>query len=180
MACSIYLTTTGTASPVPLTDLGRIPGFDHPTVSYDLLQEFTVAQLQASASLQSAMAAGYVTLADCYGNPITDLGSQLDGITSDSHEAIRQLIHFIDSGPTTGTGLSKVITGTAFPSAITWYHSTPGGSKKLYEKLITWSGALPTVITWNIYDDTETLLATVTDTISYSGAFETGRTRAIS
>jgi hypothetical protein len=179
MACSIYLTTTGTLSPVPITDLGRVPGFSHPTTSYDLLQEFTVVQLQASASLQAAVTAGQVTLIDCYGDTVIDLNAQLAAITSEQHEAIRQLIHFIDNGPTIGSGLQKVVTGTAFPTAITWYHTVPAGSKKLYEKLITWTGPTPTVITWKLYDDTETLLVTLTDTISYSGPFETGRTRAI-
>jgi hypothetical protein len=180
MACSIYLTTTGTLSPVPFADLGRLPGFAHPTTSYDLLQEFTVAQLQASVSLQAAVTAGQVTLVDCYGNAITDLDAQLEAVTSESHEAIRQLIHFIDSGPSTGVSVRKAVTGTAFPTAITWYHTVTAGEKKLVEKLITWTLTTPTTIVWNIYDDTGAVKATVTDTISYSGPFETGRTRVIS
>ena len=51
---------------------------------------------------------------------------------------------------------------------------------KLVEQLITWTGVVPTTVVWNIYGDEENVLATVTDTITYSGILETGRTRALS
>jgi hypothetical protein len=45
---------------------------------------------------------------------------------------------------------------------------------------VTYTGAFPTTEEWKMYDtDGSTVLATVTDTISYSGPFETSRTRAI-
>ena len=103
------------------------------------------------------------------------------GITADQHKALRQLIHFIDNGPAEGfaSGAYREMTGTTFPSAITWYDKAGVGKKKIVEKLLTYTGAFPTTIVWKMYDATETLLATVTDTISYSGAFETSRTRSI-
>jgi hypothetical protein len=105
----------------------------------------------------------------------------LTGLTPINHEALRQLIHFIDNGPAEGfaSGAYREMTGTAFPSAVVWYDKAGVGKKKIIEKLITYTGAFPTTITWKIYDDTETLLATVIDTISYSGAFETSRLRSI-
>lgn len=103
------------------------------------------------------------------------------GISSAQHQALRQLIHFIDQGPTNGfaSGAYKVTTGGAFPSSIVWWESS-ALLKKIVEKLITWTAAFPTTIQWNMYDtDGTTVLATVTDTITYSGAFESTRSRAI-
>ena len=102
------------------------------------------------------------------------------GITEAAHKTLLQLIHFIDEGPAEGftTGAIKTITGTVFPSQVLWKRSD---NTKLVEKSLTWTGAFPTTIQWKIYDtDGTTVLATVTDTITYSGPFETGRTRAIS
>jgi hypothetical protein len=101
------------------------------------------------------------------------------GLTESQHKTLLQLIHFIDGGPAEGftTGATRTTTGTAFPSQILWKRAD---STNLVEKNLTYSGAFPTTIEWKIYDtDGSTVLATVTDTISYSGAFETGRTRAI-
>lgn len=94
-------------------------------------------------------------------------------------ESLRKLIHFIDGGPAEGflTGAYRETTGTVFPTAIVWYGVD---NKKIVEKLITWTGVNPTTITWKIYDEAETLTLTVVDTITYSGVFETSRTRAIS
>jgi len=102
------------------------------------------------------------------------------GLSETSHRSLLQLIHFIDNGPAEGftTGATRTTTGTVFPSQILWRRAD---ATKLVEKNITWTGVLPTTIQWKIYDaDGTTVLATVTDTISYSGVFETGRTRALS
>jgi hypothetical protein len=101
------------------------------------------------------------------------------GLTEAQHKTLLQLIHFIDDGPADGftTGATRTTTGTAFPSQILWRRAD---ATKLVEKNLTYTGAFPTTIEWKIYAaDGTTVLATVTDTISYSGAFETGRTRAI-
>ena len=89
------------------------------------------------------------------------------------------LIHFIDEGPAEGftTGATKTITGTVFPTQILWSRAD---ATKLVEQNITWTGNKATTIQWKMYAaNGVTVLATVTDTISYSGIFETGRTRAI-
>lgn len=101
------------------------------------------------------------------------------GITAAQHKALLQLIHFIDEGPAESftTGATKEVTGTVFPTKELWKRAD---TTKLVEKNITWTGVNPTTIEWIMYDtDGSTVLATVTDTISYSGVFETGRTRAI-
>jgi hypothetical protein len=105
-----------------------------------------------------------------------------EAIDPANHAILRQLIHFIDNGPAEGfaTGAYRENTGSqVYPTAITWYDKSGVGKKKIVEKLITWTGPNPTTIEWNMYDADEVLLVTVTDTISYTGVFETHRTRAI-
>lgn len=101
------------------------------------------------------------------------------GVTEAAHKALLQLIHFIDEGPAEGftTGATKAITGTVFPSQVLWRRAD---STKLVEQNVTWTGAKPTTIEWKVYGpDGTTVLATVTDTITYSGPFEASRARAI-
>jgi hypothetical protein len=101
------------------------------------------------------------------------------GITAAQHKTLLQLIHFIDEGPAEGftTGATKTVSGGIFPTQILWKRAD---ATKLVEQNITWAAAKPTTVQWKMYDvDGATVLATITDTISYSGAFETGRTRAI-
>jgi hypothetical protein len=107
------------------------------------------------------------------------------GITPQQHETLRQLIHFIDEGPGDGfaSGAYKEILpfGSPFPATITWYLDT-SKTKKLVEKLITYvNNVFPHIIVWNMYDfDGVTIVHTVTDTFTYTTAFESTRTRAIS
>lgn len=107
------------------------------------------------------------------------------GITPFEHETLRQLIHFIDEGPGDGfaSGAFKEIlpTGSPFPASITWYLDV-AKTKKLVEKFVTYNANhFPTTIHWNMYDfDGVTIIHTVIDTITYSSAFESTRTRAIS
>lgn len=101
------------------------------------------------------------------------------GITAATHKTLLQLIHFIDEGPAEGftTGATKTTTGTVFPTQNLWKRAD---ATKLVEQNITWTGVTPTTIQWKMYDtDGVTVLATVTDTITYSGVFEASRTRAI-
>jgi len=115
-------------------------------------------------------------------SPVTWATVSGQGITTDQHKALRHLIHFIDHGPADGfaSGAYREMTGTVFPTAIIWYDQAGVGKKKIVEKLTTWTGVNPTTITWKMYDASETLLVTLIDTVSYSGVFETSRTRAIS
>jgi len=104
------------------------------------------------------------------------------GLSETTHKNIRQLIHFIENGPAEGfaSGAYRETVGGIFPNAIIWYVDNTKVDK-IVEKLITRdSGQLPTQIQWKMYDtDGSTVLSTVTDTMTYSGVFETSRTRTI-
>lgn len=106
------------------------------------------------------------------------------GVTEAAHKTLRQLIHFIDDGPAEGfaSGAYREILPSAspFPTSVVWWTSA-AKTAKIVEKLITRnSNQTPSQIQWKVYAvDGTTVLATVTDTISYSGVFETSRTRAI-
>jgi hypothetical protein len=104
------------------------------------------------------------------------------GMSETQHKTLRHLIHFIDNGPGDGfaSGAYRETTGTVFPSSIIWYDKVGVGKKKIVSKEISWSGPFPTTIVWKVYDESETLLATVSDSITYSGPFETSRLRNIS
>lgn len=105
------------------------------------------------------------------------------GLTENSHRTIRQLIHFIEDGPAEGfaSGAFKetLPSGSIFPTSEIWWESS-SKLKKIISLDTTWTGVTITQEVWKIYDtDGSTALATVTDTISYSGIFETSRTRTI-
>lgn len=106
-----------------------------------------------------------------------------DFLNATQHQALRQLIHFIDNGPANGFASGAYRENTPspdpFPTAITWYNDNTK-VKKLVEKLTTYTGPLATQIQWNMYaTDGVTVLATITDAITYSGVFELNRTRTI-
>ena len=90
------------------------------------------------------------------------------------HEQLRQLIHFIDDGPAEGfaTGSYNEITpaGSPFPTSCIWYTSSAKTSK-IVEENATWNsdGTVATDV-WKMYaTDGSTVIATVTDTYSYTG-----------
>ena len=105
-------------------------------------------------------------------------------ITDQQHKTLRQLIHLADGqgGPFEGftSGAVKVTTGGAFPTNLTWYTDATH-TKKIVEKQITYNpNRTPYIIYWAVYAvDGVTVLATATDIINYSGAFETNRTRTL-
>jgi hypothetical protein len=103
-----------------------------------------------------------------------------------SHKYVRQLIHLADGvgGPFEGftSGAYRVMSPVGlFPSSVIWYEDNTM-SKKIVEKSIIYNtNKTVSSLTWKVYDtDGSTVLATVTDSISYVGMVETNRTRAIS
>lgn len=104
------------------------------------------------------------------------------GISEAQHKTLRQLIHFIEDGPAEGfaSGAYKETTPAGpFPTSEVWWES---GSKlkKIVSLDTTWTGPNITQEVWRIYDvDGSTVLATVTDVVSYTGIFESSRTRTI-
>lgn len=113
---------------------------------------------------------------------LAQLATASSGITAAQHKALHHLIHFIDDGPSGDFGAGpyyKATTGTTFPTAEIWYTDS-GMTMKIVEHNTTWTGVKPTSEVWKMYDtDGTTVLVTVTDTITYSGVFETSRSRAI-
>lgn len=112
-------------------------------------------------------------------------GGSGSGLTESQHQTLRHLIHFIDSGPAEGfaSGAFRecLPASNPFPTSETWYTSS-AKTDKIVELTITRGvGQRPETESWEIYDtDGSTVLATVTDTITYSGPWEVSRERTIS
>ena len=110
---------------------------------------------------------------------LTDVESQY--VSEETHKALRQLIHFIDSGPAEGAVSGAYETtnwdGVFDTSQIWWTHD----DKKILEKTLTWSGVVCSQIVWKLYHpDGVTVLVTVTDDYTYVNlVFESRRTRTI-
>lgn len=69
------------------------------------------------------------------------------------------------------------------PAVITWY-TDPGKTIRLVDKVYTYGGSvkiLPTVITLRLYNGTvaNSIVRTVTDTITYNKVFEVSRNRVV-
>ena len=73
----LFLTTTGTQTPVTIADLGS-RSFTHPTVDFEITIEFAPEEIARSADFQAAIDSGYITVEDEDGNPIDDV-SQFAG-----------------------------------------------------------------------------------------------------
>lgn len=106
------------------------------------------------------------------------------GLTESQHKALRQLIHFIDSGPAdgfaSGAYLEILPAADPFPTSEIWWESA-SKLEKIVELTITRNAnKTPATEVWKMYDgDGTTVLATVTDSFSYSGIFVTSVTRTI-
>lgn len=110
--------------------------------------------------------------------------SATSGFTANEHRSLRQLIHFISEGPadgfTSGAFKETLPAGDPFPTSEIWW-TNAGKTDKIVEVTITRnSNKTPATEQWKMYDTNGiTVLATVTDTYSYQGVFETSRVRTI-
>lgn len=100
------------------------------------------------------------------------------------HRELRHLIHFIDSGPALGfiSGAFHELlpSGNPFPTSEIWWESAAKTEKIVQLAVTRDAQQKPTTEVWQMYDtDGVTVLETVTDAISYTGPFETTRTRTI-
>jgi hypothetical protein len=107
-------------------------------------------------------------------------------LTPDQHERLRQLIHFVSSGPArgfqSGAFRETLPSGSPFPTSVTWWESV-AKAKKIVEKLIVRNpNQTPATVTWNMYgEDGVSVVESVTDTFTYAAnVFEASRVRAIS
>lgn len=102
-------------------------------------------------------------------------------LTEAQHRNIRQLIHYIDDGPAAGalTGAFRETLpfGSPFPTLEIWWTS-PDKVEKILQLEVTRSAILPVTESWKLFDGA-TVVETVTDVITYSGVFETSRTRTM-
>lgn len=109
-----------------------------------------------------------------------EVGLSGSGLSTSQHNALRQLIHFLDDGPGDGfaSGTYKEITYTGLlVTNETWYTDNTKVDK-IVQLDITYTGLLPTSEVWKMYDtDGSTVLVTLTDSITYSGVLEQDRTR---
>ena len=117
----------------------------------------------------------YVPTGDISSTTVQGAISELDS------EAVKydDLITFIDQGPVDSyaTGATKTTTGGAFPTEILWKRAD---GTNLVKQTITYTGVLPTTVKWELYAvNGTTITRTVTDTVTYSGAYEVSRTRSI-
>jgi hypothetical protein len=106
------------------------------------------------------------------------------GLTPAQHETLRQLIHLADGigGPFEGftSNAYREVIPTIFPTSIIWWTSNAKVAKYIEKTITLNSNKTPSIIEWKVYGtDGVTVLATVTDTISYSGPYETSRVRGI-
>lgn len=83
---AIFLTTTGTQSPVIFPDLGGRT-FTHPTTDYEITLEYEIEEIRDSQSMALALANGYISLKDEEDNVITDV-KNLDDRNADSVDGI--------------------------------------------------------------------------------------------
>lgn len=110
--------------------------------------------------------------------------SSSGGLTPEQHRTLRQLIHLADGvgGPMEGFASNAyretLPAASAFPTSIVWWTSA-AKSQKIVEKELIYTGINPTTINWKVYDSDGSLLATMTDTITYDGPFELSRTRVM-
>jgi len=96
----------------------------------------------------------------------------------------RQLIFFLDDGPgkgwPSGSFRERLPSGNPFSTSEIWWESA-AKLKKIVSLVLTRDGSQrPTLEVWTVYEsDGATIRETVSDVISYTGAFETTRTRTI-
>lgn len=126
------------------------------------------------------LVSGYFRLRDNEG--VFNPREAASGISENTHKTLRQLIHFIDDGPaegfTTGAYKETLPSGNPFPTSIIWWTSSEKVTKILELAITRGAGQKPTQEQWKMYDASGSVLVTLTDTITYSGVFETSRTRA--
>jgi len=186
-ADSVLLEVDGTSltKQQSLTVLGGEPTLKHnysasssPTVNEDDSVGYSVGSLWIDTTADTV----FVCTDSSTGSASWAAAAAGSGITAAQHRVLRQLIHFIDDGPAEGfpSGCYKETTPTGpFPTSEIWWESS-SKLKKIVELTTTWTGATITQEVWEVYDtDGSSVLATITDTINYTGLFESDRTRVI-
>jgi hypothetical protein len=105
------------------------------------------------------------------------------GLPNAGHRSAHHLIHFIIDGPASGflSGAyrERLPAADPFPTQLIWWTSS-GKTTKILEVNVTRDTNKKVLQEeWKCYDEAGTLVETVTDVITDSGAFELTRTRTI-
>lgn len=117
---------------------------------------------------------------------ITDYSVGVCNLQYEEHKTLRQLIHLADEGGpfegfATGAYQETLPASSPFPTSVIWWTSSAKTSKIVEENITYNPNKTVATDTWQVYAvDGSTVLATVTDTVTYSGVFELYRSRAIS
>ena len=103
-------------------------------------------------------------------------------LTLSGHSALRQLVHLAEGGPFEGfpDAVRDIEpAGSPFPTSVIWW-TDETRQEKIIEKLITRNpNQTAATIQWKVYvSGSNTVAASVTDTITYQGIFEVSRTRS--
>lgn len=110
-----------------------------------------------------------------------DISETYIPLSPSRHARLKQLIHYIDDGPTYLSGAYREIlpAGNVFPTQIVWWESS-GKVNKIVETIITRNtNKMPSSIVWNLYES-GSVVETITDNILYqNNIFEINRTRTI-
>ncbi len=123
---------------------------------------------------------------NAFKNIVASRLSSSSGLSSSSHQTLRQLVHLAEEGgPYHGfaSGLYQEILPIAspFPTQMIWWESS-AKVKKIVEEIIVYnSNKTIASDTWRVYDtDGITVLATSVDTFTYSGVFLLSSLRTLS
>jgi hypothetical protein len=199
VAADIVTVSNRTSTVVPLAQGVILPvGGSHVYQQNDLTNAPYVAE-----HLAKAVKAGLVAAVTYEGENLTPLrlralGRAIHAHTHDTTLGIdpltglfpgvdyRKLLYLADGvgGPMEGFASGHVRetlpTGSPFPTVIIWW-TNAAKLFKLVQKDITFTSIfLPTQVKWTLFQaDGVTVLRTVTDVITYSGIFETDRTRTV-
>lgn len=128
MARKILFTTTGTADPVKLEELGKY--FPHPTTDYDLLPEFHLDEIEYADSLQTAIDAGECYITDESGYTLTKLSYLTLGPPVVDIDNYSTTISYIGYGEITAATIQRLtITGDTGEYIVEW-----ASGNKSYDK----------------------------------------------
>jgi len=169
---AILTNTTFTVNEAIADSTGGSAEFRHPSGASKVGVDPTGISSSAATNLQEVL-------------EDMDASISAGGITAAEHRTLRQLIHFIESGGpaegfATGAYRETLPAADPFPTSIIWWESN-AKLKKIVELTLSYNANKTTSTeVWEMYDtDGSTVLATVTDTMSYTTVFETSRTRTI-
>lgn len=103
-------------------------------------------------------------------------------VTTSSHKALTDLIHYIDGGPVYGPGPYYYVQtplGSLSPTTGAWYTNV-ASNKKVVEQNIVWNGAYMSQSIWKVYaSDGVTVVGQITDNFTYISGSLAYTTRSI-